>query len=593
MKRLLALSLALAMTLTLSACGGSGTESPPPSESPSAAAPTPSPSEEPTPEPSPDPTPEPVLYSNDFETDLNGWGLRQGSSGTVELADVGHDSGHSLYMSGRTATWHGAAIDGAALFVNGETYHISLWAKQETGASQTLTFAFQFSDDSGSQQWTGHVTADAPSGEWVLLEGDYTIPDGTTDGLILYVESTETGDFWVDDVTIDGKKVEIGEPKDLSEFYNEMITASLVSTGNNARLKAAIQKAKDGKEVTIAYIGGSITEGYNASPNSSCYASKSAESFKALFGGNVNVVNAGMAGTPSDLGVIRYPGDVLAVAPTPPDIVFIEFAVNDGDDVTGGVAYESLVRNVLKADNAPAVVLLFAVFQSQWNMQDKYIPLGEKYGLPMVSIKDAVVPQIKSGAMTNDQFFASDGLHPINQGHQIMSDCVTNLFKLVDAESAKTAEALPDPLFGNDYEGIKLADSGNVAGIKGLSVTPGGFGAADTATGTFQFNGKLKLPNNWKHEATADNTPFTLKAKSKNLMLVYKFSNSQTAGKAEVLVDGNVVATLNSFKSDGWNNATTVKVFTEASAKEHTVEVRMAAGDEGKEFTILAIGYTE
>ena len=47
---------------------------------------------------------------------------------------------------------------------------------------------------------------------------------------------------------------------------------SLLSTGNNARLKNAIAKARNGEDVTLAYIGGSITEGALASPNSKCYA---------------------------------------------------------------------------------------------------------------------------------------------------------------------------------------------------------------------------------------------------------------------------------------------------------------------------------
>lgn len=51
------------------------------------------------------------------------------------------------------------------------------------------------------------------------------------------------------------------------DFYNEMIKNSLISTGNNVRIKKVIEKAKNGEDVTIAYIGGSITEGANANPN--------------------------------------------------------------------------------------------------------------------------------------------------------------------------------------------------------------------------------------------------------------------------------------------------------------------------------------
>ena len=61
--------------------------------------------------------------------------------------------------------------------------------------------------------------------------------------------------------------------------YQRMVSDSLVSTGNNARLKKALQKAREGKEVTIAYLGGSITEGVGASPNEKCYAELSWKKF--------------------------------------------------------------------------------------------------------------------------------------------------------------------------------------------------------------------------------------------------------------------------------------------------------------------------
>ena len=46
--------------------------------------------------------------------------------------------------------------------------------------------------------------------------------------------------------------------------------------GNTYRIRKAIEKARAGKEVTLAYIGGSITQGAGATPiNTECYAYKS------------------------------------------------------------------------------------------------------------------------------------------------------------------------------------------------------------------------------------------------------------------------------------------------------------------------------
>ena len=79
-------------------------------------------------------------------------------------------------------------------------------------------------------------------------------------------------------------------------------------------------------------------------------------------------IKAGVGGTPSELGMIRFDRDVLRDGQQP-DIVVIEFAVNDEGDETKGDCYESLVRKVLNLPWKPAVILLFSVFANDWNLK--------------------------------------------------------------------------------------------------------------------------------------------------------------------------------------------------------------------------------
>lgn len=228
-----------------------------------------------------------------------------------------------------------------------------------------------------------------------------------------------------------------------SKAYREMISRSLLHTGNTYRLRAAIEKAKAGKEVTIAYIGGSITQGAGATPiNTECYAYKSFQLFQKRFStkNNARFIKAGVGGTPSELGMIRFDRDILREGESP-DIVVIEFAVNDEGDETKGVCYESLVRKVLKLSWKPAVVLLFSVFANDWNLQERLSPVGKKYDLPMVSIMDAVTPQFslqgEERVISKNRFFY-DMFHPSNIGHTIMADCLQYLFERCDmAEHAR------------------------------------------------------------------------------------------------------------------------------------------------------------
>ena len=54
------------------------------------------------------------------------------------------------------------------------------------------------------------------------------------------------------------------------EWYLQALKDSVMSAGNNARLKKVIERAKSGEEITLATIGGSITEGAGAKSYKEC-----------------------------------------------------------------------------------------------------------------------------------------------------------------------------------------------------------------------------------------------------------------------------------------------------------------------------------
>ena len=377
-------------------------------------------------------------------------------------------------------------------------------------------------------------------------------------------------------------------------WYNNMIADSLMSTGNNARLKRVIEKARSGEDVYIVTIGGSITEGEGAAAYANCYASSFAKEFAKVYGkdggANVHFLNAGLSGTPSTLGVVRYERDVIAKNEgREPDLLIIEFAVNDGDDPTNGQTYEGIVRRAMQSESNPAVILLFSVFQSKWNLQDRLKPIGEYYDLPMVSVKNAVVPRLTDGSLKDATYF-NDAYHPTAYGHMIMKDCLMYLLKNVDAEEAEAANAMPEaPKMSDAFDKIVMLD----AATEGSGVKTGGFTTTDKGVFSVRYEKTNTFPNNWKHAAADGSEPLTWKGTCRSLLLVYKKSSSQTFGKAEILVDGTVVKTIDGHDAGGWNNPYTLVLVNEAEAAEHTLTVRMADGNADKEFTVLAIGYGE
>ena len=64
------------------------------------------------------------------------------------------------------------------------------------------------------------------------------------------------------------------------EWYLQGLKDSVMSTGNNARLKNVIARAQRGEVVTLATIGGSITEGAGAGTYQDCWAARFHDRFK-------------------------------------------------------------------------------------------------------------------------------------------------------------------------------------------------------------------------------------------------------------------------------------------------------------------------
>ena len=407
--------------------------------------------------------------------------------------------------------------------------------------------------------------------------------------------------FYVND-GYDVPEIEVDPPVQFdSEAYRKMIAGSLVSTGNNYRLKKVIEKCKRGEDVTIAYIGGSITQGAGGKPiNTMCYAYRSYAAFCEMFspcgGDNVHYVKAGVGGTPSELGMVRYDRDVTNDGEIEPDLVVVEFAVNDEGDETKGVSFESLVMKILQAKQAPAVLLNFAVFMNDWNLQDRLQPIGERYELPMVSVKDAVVPQFETNEVITKRQFFYDIYHPTNDGHRIMADCIAYLFDAVDKEEMATEDISlnKEPVYGIQFKDLVRFDRKNADEYAEISQT--GYDACDTeiqyVERDMDLNGSPEFSDNWMNDGSVSGAEFKMNLTCKNLVAVIKDSGSSEFGTADIYVDGKVVKSINPL-DNGWAHCNPQILIDESESGEHEVIFRMKQGDEGKKFTILGFGVTK
>lgn len=399
----------------------------------------------------------------------------------------------------------------------------------------------------------------------------------------------------------DGFKAPVFEPFDkvdtASAEYKAMIEQSLMSMGNYSRLKKVINKAKAGEPVTYALIGGSITQGAGAVPiNTNSYACKSYEGFKARFdkAGKSSYVKAGVGGTPSELGIVRYNRDVCKNGEIKPDIVVIEFAVNDAGDETNGECYEGLMRTVLEQNNDAAVILLFSVFVDDYNLEERLVPIGKHYNVPMVSIKSAVTKQFylskENGRVIAKNLFFYDQFHPSNLGHTIMADSLLNLFDKVDAAEMCEDYKMPEkPCLSADFENISLIDKvdnafGATFEIGDFTETDKGLQAVERDMDPFTTP---QFPNNWMH--VSGSKSFKMTVDCRMLLIVTKDDASSEAGQADIFVDDKFVKTVNP-RDIGWVHCNSQVAYRGTEKATHTIEVKMHEGDENKKFTILGFG---
>ena len=380
-----------------------------------------------------------------------------------------------------------------------------------------------------------------------------------------------------------------------TDWYRNVLQDAQMRLGNNLRLKQVIRRAQAGETVTIAFIGGSITEGAGAAQYKECYAYRVFQGFKERYGAgdgsNVHSVNAGVGGTPSPFGLMRYQRDIVDRVNDSdglPDVVVIEFAVNDYQEPTNHRCYESLVKTVLEQENAPAVILLFAVFDGGFNLQGDLRRIGDRYDLMMVSIKDGAYGHV-GREWTRDEFF-HDQYHPTSMGHGVMADCVLAAIDAAWAQedAARDIDLSVAPAYGTDYMGLVTVYASE--NHDNIALSAGGFGKDDTASYRNQPVGRV-CGKNFFHDIAGGNEPLRFTATFKNLLIAWRAVSDSRYGAAEVRVDGRVVKTLQG-GPDKWGQSEVVLAFSAAESAEHTVEIAMKEGDEQKKFTVTCISYT-
>lgn len=361
------------------------------------------------------------------------------------------------------------------------------------------------------------------------------------------------------------------------------------------RLKNLMKRAANGESLVIGFLGGSITQGSLSSTPKTCYAYLVYEWWKKSFpNAAFSFVNGGIGGTTSHYGGARAWKDVLCYRP---DIVTVDFSVNDDANEFFEETYEGTLRRLLAAPSAPAVVVLNNVFYDTGkNAQDYHNRIADHYGIPHVSIKDTVYPDVESGKIVRADI-TPDNLHPNDKGHRLVADEICKLLDSIKAEmeeetiageniegkSTKTeaSVSLPAPLTENAYEHSRLIQiQDNEAILDGFLVDP------------IEKKGMIDIfKNGWTAAHTNDKISFEIECSC--LAVQYRKSVQQPVPKAKAVIDGDEAhaVILDGNFTEDWGDCLYLEpLLHHAEKKVHRIEITVTdAKDIVRPFYLVAL----
>jgi hypothetical protein len=227
----------------------------------------------------------------------------------------------------------------------------------------------------------------------------------------------------------------------------------LVVHGDWGPFYALLDKARRGETITIVGLGGSITACAGASSPQHCWLNRTAAWFTEKYGVPVNLINAGVGGTNSVYGALRFQTDV---ADKKPDWVIVDFAVNDAPE--DAHALESITRRALSL-SLPVSYLMLSD-QAGEGRQDDQVPIARHYDVPAISYRDPMEWLIGQGRIDRAQL-SVDGVHPTDLGHAHAGSFVRAFLDAVQAQFPAAAEigrdvrsVLPAPIHGSRMERV-------------------------------------------------------------------------------------------------------------------------------------------
>jgi len=211
---------------------------------------------------------------------------------------------------------------------------------------------------------------------------------------------------------------------------------------------------KSKKTFRIGYFGGSITAGSGASSEANCWRCKFTKYIAQKYPETeITEINAAIGGTGSDLGIFRMKRDLLSQNP---DMVFVEFAVNDYIRFDSEVYMENIVRNILAHNKDTVIVFVYTSTMqmyteaySQGKLPHSLIShnkVAEFYNIPVLNMGKVFMDMLEKGEVEKQDIW-TDGTHPNDYGYSLYEDFLEKNVENLEIDIINRKESLTDKLY--------------------------------------------------------------------------------------------------------------------------------------------------
>ncbi len=283
----------------------------------------------------------------------------------------------------------------------------------------------------------------------------------------------------------------------------------------------------------IAFLGASITKGERVKKEE-CFLSLLEKKWKEEKQ-DIQIINRGESGTMSSNGLFK----VSEIIEQKPDLLFLDYAMNDTGDRFLAECVEGMVSSLLR--EGIAVVILFFCNDQGVCTRGAMERVAAHYQVPILDIGAKIVAKFEEGSLTWEKY-GLDYVHPSAYGHQLIANYINEFYHNYEwQEKESIKRSVPDePAFLGalrKYEILELSES-----MKGAK------------PGQVVFQKKLNY---------------------KMMMLEFRQNSLPNPANMIISINGTVVESAEAFATFAWGNPVAKYINGGDSLQEYEVTITL------------------